>query len=1191
MAYKKKGVWDIDIVINGKKVKNTLSGVGAEVAKLNRDLKKLTPGTEEFIKKSEELKKAREHFQAIKTEINGTVSAMDKMKTKIKGIGPMILAAFSVGAVLEFFKTIADKVNVLMKLKGVISQVTNLQGNALDKATSKVKAMSETFEADTQKMTEAAHNFAEGMEIDFVDALEKIEDGFLAGADANGEFLDKLKEYPVLLKEAGFSADEAIALMSQEVKLGIYSDKGVDAIKEATLRLREMPKATIGALNAIGLSSKTIQKELKSGSKTTFEIMQKVSKKMSKLPKQSQVVGQAIADIFGGPGEDAGYKYLSNLHAIDLTTNSLIDTTNNHVKAKKLELKANEALNNVWVKLTGVGSAMNVMYSSMKMSLASLLGTLTGVKDEADEAKDSFDEQAKKVVNLNKSLTPLITEYDNLSSKTNLSKQEQNRLKTVIQQIGGIVPTAITAFDKYGKAIGVSSDTAKEFMKNHKAMLKYRNVDVIDEETKKLAKLNSELTNINKSLAQRDKDGDIIKLSHDIRPNNVITTEIKLDGNEIAKLQARATEIEGIQIGVQASLDEHTGDYLTKFVATEVKKTKKTEEQVIARDALEKTAHKFKIKNIEASTDEQLQLEINKIRASNKEKAILNAKVAEAKTKAEEKAAEKKATLLEKQKEDELAFRDSVLLSSKTVIEKEVAAYEDRLKKAGLFGKDKNKLTELDLLIKEKLEAQHQVKVAKIETEAINDFLAKKAKSYESEKIKRQTSFNNEIASVTDLAKAKSLLSETFSNEELDKIDSIETAKNGLKRQHESLELQKQAAYFQDLINLYTTALNTGEVEGVNFADNILTEEQKEALNEKLEEVRLKLSDVNVAKSGLKGGGNEDAEDDSANSNDFDFFGMTPDQWDKSFENLDTAKGQIEAVGAVLNGLQDAWGMYNQSLEANEKKQLQTLEKSTNEKKKALKKSEEEKKKALKKQLDDGLIDKEKYNKQIQSLKEKSNKEIESLDAELEKKQAEIEYKKAKRERTSALFSIAVSTGIGIAKAAAASPLTGGLPWTALIGAMGVAQAAFVMSKPLPNKGHFVGGHTGDKALYHDGQDGVTGPVHVGEWVAPKWMNDNPRYAPTIQYLENERIKGPGYFDGGHVAPPTSSGVSDYDETDETETFEDNNSPMLLEQLTRLNNHLDNGIISYALIGDEEIQELKIRTKKINNSRENAKIQ
>lgn len=63
---KKKGVWDIDIVINGKAVKNNLNGIGKEVGKLNRDLKKLTPGTDEFIKKSAELKKAKKQKSIIR---------------------------------------------------------------------------------------------------------------------------------------------------------------------------------------------------------------------------------------------------------------------------------------------------------------------------------------------------------------------------------------------------------------------------------------------------------------------------------------------------------------------------------------------------------------------------------------------------------------------------------------------------------------------------------------------------------------------------------------------------------------------------------------------------------------------------------------------------------------------------------------------------------------------------------------------------------------------------------------------------------------------------------------------------------------------------------------------------------------------------------------------------------------------
>lgn len=1057
MAYKKKGVWDIDIVINGKAVKNTLSGVGAEVAKLNRDLKKLTPGSEEQIIKSAEVKRAKAHLQAIRDEINGTVSVMDKMKTKIKGIGPMVMAAFSVGAIISFFKTIADKVNVLMKLKGVISQVTNLQGNALDKATSKVKAMAETFEADTQKMTEAAHNFAEGMGIDFVDALEKIEGGFLAGADANGEFLDKLREYPVLLKEAGFSADEAIALMSQEVKLGIYSDKGVDAIKEATLRLREMPKATIEALNAIGLSSKTIQKELKSGSKTTFEIMQKVSKKMSKLPKQSQVVGQAIADIFGGPGEDAGYKYLSNLHAIDLTTNSLIDTTNNHVKAKKLELKANEALNNVWVKLTGVGSTMNVMYSSMKMSLASLLGTLTGVKDEADEAKDSFDEQAKKVVNLNKSLTPLITEYDNLSSKTNLSKKEQNRLKAVIQQIGKVVPSAITEFDKYGKVIGVSSDKAKEFLKNQKAMLKYRNVEVIEKETEKLAKLNSELTNINKSLSNRNKAGDIVKSTQVQTSSRLIIKETVLDGNEIAKLQARAAEIQGIQIGVQASLDEHTGDYLTKFVDTEVKKTKKTKEQIIARDALEKTANQFKIKNIEASTDEQLQLEINKIRTSNKEKAILSTKALAAEAAAKKKVfdnGEKELNaIIAKQKQ-------ARLLASKTGIDKELLAVDQKY--AAL--KEKFVLSEADktnLTLAQKTEREAKIK-------------------------------------------------------ELEEFQRIEK---------EELQIANDAA-LKERLQLIEDE-NRIEEETQKFdRDALAAETEEERIQILLDKTRwIAAEEIKIA------------------------------------EEAALKKAKIAgATEAEIAAIKKKFGLEKTKVET-------TFQK---EKTKADKQASTQEKATLKERM-------QAYGAMFGNI-------------------AQLLGEHTAAGKAAAIAQATINTWQGVTevwKAPAVLPEPFNTASKVLATATTVASGlkAVGVIKSTKAKGQFVGGHTGDKALYHDGQDGVTGPVHVGEWVAPKWMNDNPRYAPTIQFLEQERIKGPGYFDGGHVAPPTSSGVSDYEETDEPETFEDNNSPMLLEQLTRLNNHLDNGIISYAVIGDEEIQTLKERTKKINTSRDNAKIQ
>ena len=51
---------------------------------------------------------------------------------------------------------------------------------------------------------------------------------------------------------------------------------------------------------------------------------------MNELPESSAAVGTAIADIFGGPGEDAGLKYIRTLK--DISTNL------DEVKAKAGEL-------------------------------------------------------------------------------------------------------------------------------------------------------------------------------------------------------------------------------------------------------------------------------------------------------------------------------------------------------------------------------------------------------------------------------------------------------------------------------------------------------------------------------------------------------------------------------------------------------------------------------------------------------------------------------------------------------------------------------------------------------------------------------------------------------------------------------------------------------------------------------------
>lgn len=66
----------LTIRINGKEVRNTLQGVGAEIGRLRSDLSKINESDPNFKPKTEELKKARQRYAEINREINGLPKLM-----------------------------------------------------------------------------------------------------------------------------------------------------------------------------------------------------------------------------------------------------------------------------------------------------------------------------------------------------------------------------------------------------------------------------------------------------------------------------------------------------------------------------------------------------------------------------------------------------------------------------------------------------------------------------------------------------------------------------------------------------------------------------------------------------------------------------------------------------------------------------------------------------------------------------------------------------------------------------------------------------------------------------------------------------------------------------------------------------------------------------------------------------------
>lgn len=256
--------------------------------------------------------------KAVFTAIGDGAKALGKTLLGLLS-NPVFLAIAGIAAAGAAFKWWYDYNAGLVEATRLTEQFTGKSGDDLKAFRNEVQAVADSFNADFRETLIATNALSKQFGISANEALQLVKDGFLAGGDANGEFLDTLKEYPAYFKEAGISADQFVAIVTQTNKMGIFSDKGVDAIKEANLRLREMTTATAAALDGIGISSEQVQKDLQTGTKTTFDVIQDVSAKLAELPDNAATVGAAIADIFGDPGDDAGLQYLRTLK--DISTN------------------------------------------------------------------------------------------------------------------------------------------------------------------------------------------------------------------------------------------------------------------------------------------------------------------------------------------------------------------------------------------------------------------------------------------------------------------------------------------------------------------------------------------------------------------------------------------------------------------------------------------------------------------------------------------------------------------------------------------------------------------------------------------------------------------------------------------------------------------------------------------------------
>lgn len=160
-----------------------------------------------------------------------------------------------------------------------------------------------------------------------------------------------------------------------------------------------------------------------------------------------------------------------------------------------------------WVRFTAVlkANALGIIVTAVA-ALIFILDkynkTLEESVKETNKQTQAFLDSRVEQERQSKTLGDLADRYDELTSKTELNKDEQKELDDILIKLSKTVPGAITQIDKYGNAITLNTDKIRDFNKANDELNSQREKQLLQENQKELEALARQQANLNKRLQE-----------------------------------------------------------------------------------------------------------------------------------------------------------------------------------------------------------------------------------------------------------------------------------------------------------------------------------------------------------------------------------------------------------------------------------------------------------------------------------------------------------------------------------------------------------------------------------------------------------------------------------------------------------------------------------------------------------------
>jgi hypothetical protein len=360
-----------DLIVSIGALDKKLKGIDANVGQFQRNVGGYTEALSNFFPK----------LSGTLGQVTGAIGGVQNGFASLnKASGSLSVGLGTIGIALTAFQAISEIVGGLIEAakatKELSAQVTNftqITGDELEVVVAKSQAIAVTYGKNVDEIVVAANSASKALGISFSQALNVVEIGFRKGADAQGQFLDGLKEYSVQFRDAGLSAEDFLRVSIASANEGIFSDKGLDAVKEFGLRIQEQTKGSRDALtNAFGEEfTSELFNNINNGSITSGQAFGLITDKIRETGVAGSQLQTVIADVFGGAGEDIGKEFLITLGDVLQSTDDVTLSTNLYQRQQEELFKVNEQL-----KISEVGYNQTLATTGVEFEIATAKGKI-----------------------------------------------------------------------------------------------------------------------------------------------------------------------------------------------------------------------------------------------------------------------------------------------------------------------------------------------------------------------------------------------------------------------------------------------------------------------------------------------------------------------------------------------------------------------------------------------------------------------------------------------------------------------------------------------------------------------------------------------------------------------------------------------------------------------------------------------